>query len=389
MVILENLVLGTYELENSGYGNLLRIGDLKFKYVDTSICYNNDYYLKELLDHHPSMKVISKIPPQMIDEYEFMVSNHLKCLGRDKIDIMLIHNSRSEWIELAKTMEKDKRFLNVGVSNFSIEDLEIYKSELGHYPKYNEIEINPNYYDKKLIEFCHSNSIKVIAYAILGGKYNARSNIARYTLPYLLTFAAMNAEFVILRSDHYTRLWKSKLFMEGLNKTSEFIDLDRIDSKLNKSIIPDTYSYPENFSFIEGYDNFNSMTLIPTNGDMIYSVGYEYKINNKVEDINWNDSLELTNLIPSIPSYEFITDYRVLFRYLLDSYIKNNEEAIVTTEYLAPSTYLVQSTSKSIFKKNDYGYLLTVLLVDKNGKLSKIKTENTKLIINNLKIKLK
>ena len=139
------IALGTYELSNS---NLEELGyifrDLKFDYVDTSICYNNDYFLGRSRSFSGGKgMVISKIPPQMFSDYEFYVENHLRCLKRDKIDIMLIHNPRSDWRDLAIKLIDDNRFIEVGVSNFSIDDLVKYKEITGVYPSYNEIEINP------------------------------------------------------------------------------------------------------------------------------------------------------------------------------------------------------------------------------------------------------
>ena len=125
----------------------------------------------------------------------------MKCLGKAKLDIMLIHSSRGDWKPLAQKLESDSRFSEVGVSNFNVTELEEYKKLIGHYPAYNEIEINPHYTDVETAEFCKKNCIKVIAYGIFGGKYNATANIADFSVPYLINYAAMFADILILKPE--------------------------------------------------------------------------------------------------------------------------------------------------------------------------------------------
>lgn len=199
-MINKDFAIGTYEInlmtDNERtymFDNLLTVAN----YIDTAINYNNDY----LLQKYSATKIISKIAACHVDDYEFFVTNHLKCLNRDNIDIMLIHSNRGDWQELAKIMCHDKRFGHVGVSNFNTFDLEQYKRITGIYPEYNEIEINPMYVDVETINFCKTCDIKIIAYCIFGGKYNAMSNIAKFSVPYLIAFAANYADIVIIRTD--------------------------------------------------------------------------------------------------------------------------------------------------------------------------------------------
>ena len=91
------------------------------KYIDTAIDYNNDYLLKNIKDNYT---IISKISSYHGDDYEFFISNHLKCLNTDKIDIMLIHSNRGNWQKVANLMANDNRFIENGVSKFTPADIE-------------------------------------------------------------------------------------------------------------------------------------------------------------------------------------------------------------------------------------------------------------------------
>ena len=261
------------------------------KYVDTAIDYNNDYLIAK--DVPTSYKLISKIAPCHMQCYDFMVDNHIKCLKRDSIDIMLIHSSRGDWKPLAKRINEDKRFLEVGVSNFNVEELEEYKQLIGKYPAYNEIEINPRYTDIKTVEFCKKNDIKVIAYGIYGGKYNAMTNIAEYSLPYLLKYAAAFADILILKPESERQVFEVKNVIENYDFDDDnkvVAAEDRID---DKAVVPMRYyakNIVKNFNGVQTYFN-----ACPDNKNHIFSV----------------EKLDI-----ELPQFEMLGDYMAYIRYM-------------------------------------------------------------------------
>lgn len=396
---VNSVAIGTYEIEVNGYDYLKEVKSrVKFDYVDTSICYNNDYYISKC-DFLNGKKLISKIPPQMTDNYEFYVSNHLKSLGVDHIDIMLIHNPRADWTELALKMNEDSRFKEVGVSNFSIDDIERYKLVTGSYPKYNEMEVNIDYYDKDLIEFCHNKGIKIISYAILGGKYNARKNISKYTLEAILTFVSGIADIVIVRSDVIRRLNRMSDRIYFLINNCKEINIEYPDeSRFNKSIEPMNYNIPGRQSILK-LGRLGRNALIPTY-DNDLSVGYECKIISRSE-INEEDFntgihksddkddiiLDMINSISAPKNLEFITDYRVFYRYKLMNILRSlYPEDKYTIAIIPESDILVIQVWKrrKVFNsKKEKVIWFSVSLYDKvEKKLSKISNKNTELKLN-------
>lgn len=390
---LNGIALGTYEIENNIYDYFRSLSEISFDYIDTSICYNNDYIIGNRMSYLHK-KIISKIPPQMTEDYELMVSNHLRCLRVNKIDIMLIHNPRADWTELALNLINDDRFIEIGVSNFSIDDLKKYKEVTGSYPAYNEFEINPEYYDKELIDFCHDNNIKIISYAVLGGKYNARKNISYYTLNYLLSLAAYNADIVIIRSDNLVRLFNMSKVLTTINDTT-YPDESLFTfptSILNKSIIPDKYKLPKYTNLIKVKD-----LIIPTY-DSDCSAFSRYR--NTVTSIDsslLDQSIKLSDELNKIndfvkhiklPNYEFLTDYRVLFRYLIKDYIDRTYDKKKYYNYLYLSDPDIQIVS--IYKKGFLGlyskeilrFMIQILLYDESTKsLTKVNNGDVKIIV--------
>lgn len=409
---LESTAIGTYEVHlNDPYNidELLNPDGLgTVDYVDTSVCYANDYVLNPTLTKHKSLKVISKIPPQMTNQYEFMRDSHMTQLGRKKIDIMLIHNSRSDkWKELAKLMESDKSkglYDHTGVSNFSVSQIEEYHKLIGHYPEYNEMEINPEYYDQNLIEFCHRTNIKIIAYAILGGKYNARRMISNYGLDYLLRFVAENAEIVIVRSDNRQRLEAMTDILTYIKCDTHKLIVDPVASlstllygKKNKSIIPDKYDMPSMSAWLllksdQFYqskelrlsNDILPMAVIPTYIRSSANTKSDYKlviteakdcprrylISNIDEFMTFIDD----ETIDFMPEFEFLTDYQVYYRYLLINCISKRYRMDRGTH---PRFWVYGDIQYVDLLDNCYDvrtrYMLSVALMNNKFELSKIR----------------
>ena len=292
----DKLVLGTYEINTQfrSYRDYTKYVDPTIEWIDTAITYNNDYFLRDEFDR----KIISKISPYMTENYEFWVRSHMQCLGRKFIDIMLVHNTRHKsWLKLYGMILKDPRFASVGISNANISQLEQIKDKYGKYPEWVETEINPRYYDSDLIEFCKSNGIKIIAYAIFGGKYNARRFIQEFTMPYLLDLVDRSADKIIIRWDdeyQYNQIMRNLAIKVNDDK---FVKLNKLE--LSKSITPDVYNLP-------------FFVPIDICGFPIYA--NESIPVNIIENRFTGDMLDEYYRIPDI-GLEFITEYQAYRRY--------------------------------------------------------------------------
>lgn len=307
-MIEREFAIGTYEIDllhetdrKESFATLNRI----CSYVDTAINYNNDYLLNDA-----SQKIISKISSCHYDVYEFMVSKHLHCLGRESIDIMLIHSNRGNWKRLVLKMKDDTRFKHLGVSNFTIDDMLEYEQIVGRLPEYCELEVNPQYADVATINFCKTHNIKVIAYAILGGKYRATKNIATYSLPYLIAFAANFADILILRADSKTQ---ANAFFDVI-KNYEVNDMKIHVVDNDKAIEPMQYDVPNVPKYFCG-----ELTYYNACGQ---NTGVMFKSKKRLDIV--------------FPDFEMLGDYKTYLRYLMngrrymyDFLIADNEKTYI------------------------------------------------------------
>ena len=339
-MIDSEFAIGTYEINlltnderNYVFDNLSTVA----QYVDTAINYNNDY----LLNKYDNLKIISKISACHYKFYDFFVDNHLKCLCRDNIDIMLIHSNRGSWVRLAKKLVKDNRFKEIGVSNFTIKDICKFKDATGEFPKYNEIEINPYYVDIDTIKFCKSNNIKIIAYCILGGKYNAMRFVADFSLPYLVAFAAHYADIVILRADSFRQ---TNTFVEAVTKYEPFDDYLPITTK-NKTMKP--MKYP---GILKDKYYANELTYSIDCGK---NAATFFKTKENLQNV-------YSNIIANI-HFEMLGDYATFFRYF---FRKTYKSKVYDYDFLI----------------DDNGFYYNVYLIDtKTNKLTKVYNKNTKV----------
>ena len=91
-------------------------------------------------------------------------------LGLDYVDSYLVHWPfpfwQSAWQKMAALIDSGLA-KSIGVSNFSIKQLETLKKLGGLVPAVNQIEISPFSYKKELVDYCQSQGIIIEAYSPL------------------------------------------------------------------------------------------------------------------------------------------------------------------------------------------------------------------------------
>jgi 2,5-diketo-D-gluconate reductase A len=98
----------------------------------------------------------------------------LERLGVDYVDLYLIHwpaPSRGQYVETWKAlveMQADGRARSIGVSNFTIENLERIIDATGEVPAVNQIELHPRLIQSELRSFHHEQGIITEAWSPLG-----------------------------------------------------------------------------------------------------------------------------------------------------------------------------------------------------------------------------
>lgn len=145
--------------------------------IDTASFYKNEggvgKGIKALTIPREDLFVTTKIwnTAQRIGDIEDSFNRSLERLGLDYIDLYLIHWPvpgcyTNTWKAMEKLLETG-RIKSIGVSNFTIQDLETLKSVSSITPAVNQVEFHPLFNHPELLHYCQEHQIAVQAYAPL------------------------------------------------------------------------------------------------------------------------------------------------------------------------------------------------------------------------------
>ena len=176
------------EIPRFGYGTwLLKDKDVKigiegaldngYIHIDTAQIYNNEYDIGQVLSSYDRDKIFitSKVWTINFKKYtEISIVESLRRLNIKYIDLMLLHwpcRNDQEYIYNAYKGLMDARknglVKSIGVSNFSIEDLQKIYDKFGEWPVVNQIIMSPKVQSNELVKFCQERNIIIEGYSLL------------------------------------------------------------------------------------------------------------------------------------------------------------------------------------------------------------------------------
>lgn len=167
--------LGTWQLQGDTATEIVAYA-LKFGYrlIDTSGDYHNQTEVgagsKQSGVKRGDIYLVSKVKEDE-DTYQSSESN-LQELGVDYTDLMLIHRPPAEGVGLdlwEGLMEAKQEGLtkDIGVSNYSIEQIEELSEQSGEMPVVNQIEWSPFGHSLEMLDYCQGQGIVIMAYSPL------------------------------------------------------------------------------------------------------------------------------------------------------------------------------------------------------------------------------
>lgn len=149
-----------------------------YRLIDTAKIYENEIGVGKAIKR----AIASGIPREEIfvttkiwngdhDRVEEAFEESLKKLGLDYIDLYLIHwpvigKRIATWKIFEKLLETGK-VKSIGVSNFTIAQLQELMRNSKVVPAINQVEFSPWLYQKELLDFCNKNKIVLEAYSPL------------------------------------------------------------------------------------------------------------------------------------------------------------------------------------------------------------------------------
>ena len=190
-------------------------------YVFTSISANNDYLLSDYLKSIKSKySLITEI--DFLDESENILQEHLKTIGLEKIDLLLLPDTLDWNLVMKKitVLEDDKVIENFGVYNPSsldkLKEIQKIVKNSGKELEFISLNISPLEYNHDILEYVENEDILVFGFNPIGGFLSAPRNIKAFSLPYLLGFSAYNSDIVMLSGRNIYESWKSSEYLKKL-----------------------------------------------------------------------------------------------------------------------------------------------------------------------------
>lgn len=168
------LGLGTWQMKTDTAGSVSHAIDLGYRMIDTSGDYGTQPGVGNAIRGHAEERddlyVVTKVEES--DDAYAASHRNLGELGLDYVDLLLIHRPPDEGVgvDLWRGLMRAKReglAHDIGVSNYSTEQLERLADRTGEIPAVNQIEWTPFGHSAHMLDFCRRNRIVIQAYSPL------------------------------------------------------------------------------------------------------------------------------------------------------------------------------------------------------------------------------
>lgn len=172
--------LGLWKVTDEAAFNLMfkTAVDIGYRHFDTAQAYHNEQFLgaawkRSGLDRK-DIFITTKILTQNFG-YQKTIESFEQSLNRlqtDYVDLLLIHFPGPLWLRAAKwraleEIRQSKKAKSIGVSNFSVRQLESMTKYAKQAPAVNQVEMHVFMQQPNITKYCRDHSIKIEAYSPL------------------------------------------------------------------------------------------------------------------------------------------------------------------------------------------------------------------------------
>lgn len=154
------LGLGTWQSEgDDAYRSVRHALDVGYRHVDTATGYGNESQVGRALAgsgvDRADVFVTTKLPPDAAGKERETLEASLRDLGTEYVDLWLIHwppsGEASPWVwERFVELRNEGKVRSIGVSNYSVEQIDILSAQVGETPAVDQIPWSPADYDRKV-----------------------------------------------------------------------------------------------------------------------------------------------------------------------------------------------------------------------------------------------
>src|SRR5215203_3841677 len=148
--------------------------ELGYRHVDTAQAYGNEQSVGRALRDsgvpREEVFITTKFYPAREDA-EAQARRSLERLGIDQLDLYIVHwpQGGPTWAWPGMERARDRGYArSIGVSNFSVSELEEVMSGATTPPVLNQIQFSPFKYRRKLLDACEERDVALEAYSPLG-----------------------------------------------------------------------------------------------------------------------------------------------------------------------------------------------------------------------------
>ena len=195
---------GTWELNrDDAYSGVRAALDIGYRHIDTATAYENeDAVGKAVRDSgvgRENVFITTKCPPSYVGREAETIDASLKALGVDFVDLWLVHwppnrqASPDTWKAFIEALEQGKT-RSIGVSNYSIAQIDELITATGRAPALNQIPWNPFLFNEREVAELRSRQVVLEGYSPL-----KRSNLGNRVLQEIAAAHGKTAAQVILR----------------------------------------------------------------------------------------------------------------------------------------------------------------------------------------------
>lgn len=177
-VTVPRLGLGTARMKGKECRSSVRSAlELGYRHIDTAQMYGNESDVGDAIEESSvdrnEVFLVTKLDRANTSFQRVIESTNesLERLGTDYIDLLLVHtppsHSVSETIEAMNDLQRQEKVRHIGVSNFSLDQLEKAQHESKTPIVTNQVKYNPYHPQDEMLEYCRENGILLTAYSPL------------------------------------------------------------------------------------------------------------------------------------------------------------------------------------------------------------------------------